>query len=281
MRRVMPTSEQGDYVLGTHGAEMERLGLQHRVWRDEMLSGWDRAGIGPGARVIDIGSGPGFATIDLSRRVGPDGEVFALERSPRFTETLRSACREEDLKNVTVREADVMDPALLEDENLRGFDFAWCRWIACFLPSLDEYTNLLHSVVRPGGRVITHEYAQYRTWQFLPPREHQARFVDEVIANWRTGGSEPDVAGELTAAMSTVGFRLIAARPMVFTAGPGEPFWEWPVSFMEIHARHLQEIGRVSDAWAEALLTDLESARRDPHCRIITPLVAELVFEKD
>ncbi|MFN8221352.1 MAG: methyltransferase domain-containing protein, partial [Fimbriimonadales bacterium] len=73
-----------DYVLGTHDVEIERLGLQHRVWRDEMLRGWQDAGIGPGSKVIDVGAGPGHATLDLASLVGPGGQVAAIERSTRF-----------------------------------------------------------------------------------------------------------------------------------------------------------------------------------------------------
>ncbi len=34
----------GDYVLGTHDAEIARLGLQHRVWRESMLAAVDGMG---------------------------------------------------------------------------------------------------------------------------------------------------------------------------------------------------------------------------------------------
>ena len=37
-----------------------------------------------GSRVIDIGCGPGYATLDLAEIVGRTGEVFAIERSERF-----------------------------------------------------------------------------------------------------------------------------------------------------------------------------------------------------
>ena len=38
-------SEERDYLLGTHDAEVQRLGLQHRVWRPRVLDAWRRAGI--------------------------------------------------------------------------------------------------------------------------------------------------------------------------------------------------------------------------------------------
>ena len=56
-----PSVPERDYVLGTHDEEIERLGLQHRVWRPRMLEAWRRAGVTVGSRVIDIGAGPGYA----------------------------------------------------------------------------------------------------------------------------------------------------------------------------------------------------------------------------
>jgi len=58
-------SAERDYVLGTQDAEIARLGVQHRVWRPCMIDALDRAGITRGCRVVDVGAGPGFATLDL------------------------------------------------------------------------------------------------------------------------------------------------------------------------------------------------------------------------
>ena len=80
----MPTDR--DYVLGTHDEELARLGLQHRVWRPVVLDCWQRAGITLGKRVLDVGAGPGYATVDLAEIVGPTGEVVRFE-------DLTSRCR--------------------------------------------------------------------------------------------------------------------------------------------------------------------------------------------
>ena len=80
----MPTAS--DYVLGTHQAEITRLGLQHHVWRRYVLDAWSRAGMTPGSKVIDFGAGPGYAMMDAADIVGPGGTVIALERSPHFVD---------------------------------------------------------------------------------------------------------------------------------------------------------------------------------------------------
>jgi len=97
-----------DYVLGTHDEEIARLGLQHRVWRPSVLDCWFRAGITAGSRVMDVGAGPGYATIDLAEIVGPAGEVIAVDRSARFLQAAASMCKQRDLSNVRLHELDLM-----------------------------------------------------------------------------------------------------------------------------------------------------------------------------
>jgi len=65
--------QEKDYILGTHDDEVERLGLQHRVWRPRASDAWRRAGFTTGWKILDIGSGPGLATVDLAQIVGPTG----------------------------------------------------------------------------------------------------------------------------------------------------------------------------------------------------------------
>src|SRR5206468_409875 len=97
----------GDYILGTHDAELERLGIQHRVWRSVVLDCWYRAGITVGSRVVDVGAGPGYAAVDLAEIVGAAGQVIALERSPKFARALMNSCNARNLSNVHVHEIDL------------------------------------------------------------------------------------------------------------------------------------------------------------------------------
>src|SRR4029077_10446386 len=93
-----------DYILGTHDEELARLGLQHRVWRQVVLECWKKAGIKAGSRVLDVGGGPGYATVDLAEIVGPTGGVVAIERSNKFVRAMEQACRERSYANVEIHE---------------------------------------------------------------------------------------------------------------------------------------------------------------------------------
>src|SRR5206468_8251332 len=93
-----------DYILGTHDEELERLGLQHRVWRPRALDAWRRAGITAGQTVLDVGCGPGYAALDLAEIVGPSGRVVALDRSRRFLDALERSRDQRGLVQIETHE---------------------------------------------------------------------------------------------------------------------------------------------------------------------------------
>jgi len=85
-----------DYVLGTGDEEIARLGVQHRVWRARAIDAWRRAGIAAGQTVVDVGCGPGYASLDLAELVGSSGRVIAIDRSQRFLAALDAAATARD-----------------------------------------------------------------------------------------------------------------------------------------------------------------------------------------
>lgn len=266
----------GDYFLGTHDAEVARLGLQHRVWREPMLGAWRRAGLRPGWRVVDVGAGPGYATADLAEVVGPTGEVLAVDRSPRFVSVIEAMARARGLQQVQVQASDLMEAVAPV-----GFDMAWCRWVASFTPSVPRLVDWIHRALRTGGVAVFHEYADYASWQFAPPRPRLSEFVREVMASWRATGGEPDVAPALIAALRAGGFRLASLRPLVFATHPGEWTWRWPAAFVATAAARLHELERVPAAWVADVVRELQQAEADPASVMVTPMVLEVIAVRD
>lgn len=84
----MSTPGEREYVLGTHDVEVDRLGLQHRVWRPRVLEVARRAGLTVGRTVVDLGCGPGYASLDCAEIMGPTGHVHAIDQSGRFLSVL-------------------------------------------------------------------------------------------------------------------------------------------------------------------------------------------------
>lgn len=259
----------GDYVLGTRDDEVDRLGLQHRVWRDRVLDAFRRANIGPGQTVIDVGAGPGFATADLAELVGPAGKVIALERAPHFLETIR--CR--GLANVEVREQDVALPF-----NVTDADASWCRWVLSFVTDAAATVRHIAAALKPGGLAIFHEYVAYETWRMMPPDPLHERFRGQVEKSWRDTGGEPDIALWLPHWLAEAGFEIVDTRTLADIITPADEKWEWPRSFMVTGSRRLRELGYVDADEAEAMARLLDDP--PPGAHMLTPLVAEIVARK-
>lgn len=265
-----------DYVLGTHDAELARLGLQHRVWRPAVLDCWQRAGITVGKRVLDVGAGPGYATVDLAEIVESTGEVVALERSANFVHAMKETLRARSFANVKVHELDLMTDDLPKGD----YDFAWCRWVLSFVSDPSLLIKKLGAVMPKGSLSIFHEYGHYESWRFFPPLPMQEKFREHVIATWRESGGEPDGARALPALLSTNGFHIRSVTPHIFCLRPRDHMWQWPATFIDVYLPRLQEMGRLDQPFADQVRAELAAAEKNPNAFMITPLVLEIVAEK-
>src|SRR5213080_2910695 len=64
----------------------ERIAGLHHRWRARAA---DLAGVGPGARVLDVATGTGDLALELARRVHPGGEVVGVD----FAEAMLARAR--------------------------------------------------------------------------------------------------------------------------------------------------------------------------------------------
>ena len=263
-------------MLGTHAEELERLGVQHRAWQPTVLECWRNAGIRSGSRVLDVGAGPGYATIDLAEIVGPDGKIVAVERSTNFVNAVRRTIEKRAFPNVDVHELDLMK----DDLPAGPFDFSWCRWVLCFLSDPELLVKKLAHVIGKGGRAIFHEYAHYTTWKFLPQRVSLEEFRTHVIATWHEAGGEPDTGLPLPSWLANSGFIVRSVVPRIFCIQPSDYMWQWPAQFIHVHLLRLQELGRIDAAFADQVRRDLAVAEKEEPSFMLTPLVLEIVAEK-
>src|SRR5437667_9175209 len=145
---MIVNSPASPYALGSTDAEHERLirqaarvaPLTERLFRE--------AGIGPGQRVLDLGSGVGH----VARLVGPSGEVVGVERDPRSIARARARVADAGLPNVTFTQSDVS-----QISSSKPFDAVVGRFILMFLSDPLAVLRSLTPLVRPGGVVAFHE----------------------------------------------------------------------------------------------------------------------------
>lgn len=262
----------GDYVLGTHDEEIERLGFQHSVWREKAHDAWQRAGIGRGKTVIDLGSGPGFAALDLAEVVGREGRVIALERSPRFLDLVRGACEARGIGQVDARECD-----LDRDELPAGADAAWSRWVFSFVERPRELLAKAAAALRVGGTLVVHEYFDYGGWRAVPRERVHEELVGHVMASWRARGGEPNIGLPLLGWIPEVGLEVTGVRAFVEMAAPGSACWEWLRQFAEVAIPRLVELGEVSEERGGELAAGWAAFTGRKGIHMVAPALLEIV----
>src|SRR5213079_3762767 len=104
MTTIRPST---DYPLGNTDAELERLIRQAARVAPTTERFFREAGIGPGQRVLDIGSGVGDVATLVARLVGPSGEVLGVERDPRSITRAKVRLAEAGVRTVTFTQSDV------------------------------------------------------------------------------------------------------------------------------------------------------------------------------
>ncbi len=60
----------------------------------------DLTGVRPGSRVLDVAAGSGDQTLDIARRVGPDGHVLATDLSPAILALAQRNAADAGFRNV-------------------------------------------------------------------------------------------------------------------------------------------------------------------------------------
>jgi ubiquinone/menaquinone biosynthesis C-methylase UbiE len=110
-----------------------------------------RAGVEPGMRVLDAGSGPGRLTIRLARRVGPGGVVVALDVQEKMLERVRQRAAEEGFANVRTVLASLTSRASALPAEPSRFDRALLVTVLGEVPDRAAALALVHSILEPGG----------------------------------------------------------------------------------------------------------------------------------
>mgnify|MGYP001172361044 FL=1 len=111
----------------------------------------DLTGVRPGSRVLDVAAGSGDQTLDIARRVGPDGHVLATDLSPAILALAQRNAADAGFRNVGTQVADGEKLPV----DAASMDAAVCRLGLMFFPDPLQGLREMHRVLRPGGRACT------------------------------------------------------------------------------------------------------------------------------
>jgi len=179
-----------NYHLGTSDEELDRLGFQHQAWQEFTLKLWQRAGFDYGQTLLDLGCGPGFATLELARLVGGPGRVHAIDAAEKFVRYLQACLTAGGVRNVVAGTGDVHSIGLGD----ASVDGVFARWLLCFVSDPQKVCSEVARVLRPGGTFVAWDYFNYQSVCVHPERPSIRKLFASYYQSSINHGGTYDIA---------------------------------------------------------------------------------------
>jgi len=172
---VSPHESSTTYPLTTQLA-FRWLEKQARLYESFTRQALLEAGIRPGMRVLDVGTGTGAVALLAAQIVGPEGTVVGVDRLPEVLEIAKQ--RAEAFPNMFFLEG---DPAEMDFD--QPFDAVVGRFILVYYPDPVGALRKLGSKLRPGGLVMFQEpdCTGVRSLHELPVFRRNDRWIVETL----------------------------------------------------------------------------------------------------
>ena len=206
------------------------------------LAALERARVGEGERVVDVGCGCGQTTLELARRVGTGGSVTGLDLSAPMLARARERAQSQGLSNLAFEQADVQTHKFEQLADLIFSRFG----VMFFADPIAAFANLAAGL-KPAGRLtfVCWQAARENPWVSVPLQA----VADLVELPTPTPGAPGPFsladAARVEDILAQAGFSDIAVEALERDLAVGGGSLEGAVEF-------LQKIGPSGRALAEA-----------------------------
>ena len=189
------------YAMGKTEAETERLIRQSGFYAPFTQRLFEEAGLRPGMRVLDVGTGAGDVALIAAEMVGTSGGVVGLDRNPEVLETARARALTLGVTNTTFVEGDASALDLGG-----GFDAAVGRLVLMHQPDPVATLRSVAAEVHPGGVVAFQEYnVTARSMVAHPPTPLWEEALGWIAAALERAGVDTEMGFKLRAAFVEAG----------------------------------------------------------------------------
>lgn len=213
------TSGGRRYALRLSAAELARYRAIAERARIEEADLWIAAGIVDGARVVDLGCGPGTVLTAMAERVGPRGWVTGVDTDPEAVEAARHAIVAAGLRNAEVRFGDAAASGL----GAGSVDVAVLRLVLAHNGRSEQaIVDHAATLVRPGGCVYLVDVDATLN-RLRPPHPGVLEMIDRHRAFQDTRGNDLQAGLRLGDLLTGAGLDVVDhhGRITMVTRPPG------------------------------------------------------------
>ena len=146
---------------------------------EEML---EQLQVKPGMTVCDMGCGDGYYTVELARRVGPEGKVLAVDIQPEMLQELSRRCERLDIKNVDMVLGLPHDPTLPEGQ----VDLILMVDVYHEFSNPVEMLEAMRRSLKPDGRIALVEFRGEDPTVPIKPEHKMTK--KQILKEYRANG---------------------------------------------------------------------------------------------
>ena len=201
------------YVLGHSDRELDRLSRQAHLIDPITRRFLCAAGIVPGMRVLDVGSGAGDVAFLAAELVGAGGEVVGTDRSPAALATARQRADARSVRNVVFREGDPVEMTFD-----RPFDAVIGRYVLMFQRDPAAMLRGVAKHARRGG-VIFFQEPDLDGARSFPPAPTYDRCIQWIRETLRLSGAVPRMGMKLFSTFIAAGLPAPSMQLETLVAG--------------------------------------------------------------
>ena len=268
------------YIMAASEAEHARLVAIARRFADQVREMCARAGVGTGARVVDVGSGPLGALLELAEIVGPSGTVVGVDSSADAVATARTTLAREGLDRVRLVHGDVnvLEPAAIVGDG--PFDAAHLRFVLVHQADPAATLRRVAALLRPGGRVLVFDLVEDARYpRYDPPVPASERAWELLYAAAHRRGAAGDVARRLPALCAEAGLRVLDARGTFRLLTPAQDSLGAARATLLGARASIVGAGLATDAELDAIAEELTAASGGAYRSVHGPLGAQVIAE--
>jgi SAM-dependent methyltransferase len=207
------------YALELDPAEIARYRTMAERARHVEAAQWELAGIGPGARVADVGCGPGAITSALAEAVGPSGAVIGVDGDEGALAAARELLAASGTGNADLR----LGRAEATGLDAGTFDVVMLRHVLAHNGGSEQaIVDHLASLVRPGGVVYLVD-VDLSAMSIVPSTDDIDDMMDRYIKFHRQLGNNPRIGLQLQHLLVAAGLEPVefTGRYDIIAAPPG------------------------------------------------------------
>ncbi|MEO6713059.1 MAG: methyltransferase domain-containing protein [Mycobacteriales bacterium] len=238
-----------DYALTLSDAELARYRSMAAAARRDEAAQWAAAGIVPGARVADVGCGPGAVLVAMAEVVGESGSVTGVDAEPQAVAAATAEIARFGLVNATAQQGQADDTGLEPS----SYDVVVMRHVLAHNPQREQrIVEHLATLVRPGGCVYLVDI-EGTALRWRPVDVDMEDMTEKYLAFHAARGADLQIGLRLGELLSGAGLDVVEHRGTysIIQAPPGmrPPPWAARDAMVAEGAATVEDVAR----WDAAL----------------------------